>query len=126
MRKFLTLTTLCLLMVCSGCATQSAQQTAGTTLLAMHDLVLTSAETANALCAQKVIAPSDCMNIKAAYEKFRLAWPVVDDALLVYLKAPATDTAATTAFNVANTVFITDYSQMITLFTTTGVLKGVQ
>ena len=117
---------LCLLTVFNGCAGQSAQQTAGNTLLAMHDLVLTSATSANTLCEQKTISAADCAKIKKAYEDFRLSWPIVDDALIVYLKAPATDSNAATAFNVANSVFIQHYTDLISLFTTTGVLKGAK
>jgi hypothetical protein len=90
----------------------------------MHDAVKVSAETANDLCVRKVIPAEICAKIKVSYDKFRQAWPVVDDALVVYLKAPATDTAAATAFNVANTVFTQDYNEMILLFSTAGVLKG--
>lgn len=121
MKKTLLLLSLLALAGCAG--TQTPQQMAGTTLLAMHDLVAVSATTANTLCVQKTIPAADCAKIKIGYDAFRQAWPIVDDALLVYLKAPATDTASATAFNVANSVFITNYSNLITLFTTTGVLK---
>ena len=108
----------------SACAGQSAQVTTGKTLLAMHDLVAVSATTADALCDQKVIPTEPCGKIKTSYDSFRVAWPIVDDALIVYLKAPAGDTAAATSFNIANTIFIKNYTELMTLFTTTGVLKG--
>lgn len=122
MRKFLLIIPLILLL--SACAGQSAQVTTGKTLLAMHDLVKTSAEAANGLCVQKVIPADKCATIKVAYDDFRKAWPIVDDALVAYLKAPATDTAATTAFNAANATFTKDYADIMALLADTGVLKG--
>lgn len=124
MKKFLLILPLILLL--SGCAGQSTQVTTGKTLLAMHDLVKTSAESANTLCIQKVIPADKCATIKVCYDKFRLAWPVVDDALVIYLKAPATDTTATTAFNVANQTFTADYAEIMAIFADVGVLKGAK
>ena len=92
----------------------------------MHDLVKVSAETANALCIQKTIPSDKCAKIKVGYNLFRQAWPVVDDALIVYMKAPAGDTTAATAFNIANAVFIKDYTDLMAVFTTTGILKGAK
>ena len=93
-------------------------------MLAMHDLVKTSAETANSLCIQKIIPADKCAKIKTVYDKFRQSWVIADDALIAYLKAPANDTAAATAFAVANTLFTQDYAQLIVLLTDIGVLKG--
>ena len=123
MRKLLVLISLFALTALTACAGQTAQQTTGKTLLAMHDLVAMNAPVADKLCKTKVIAHDDCMTLKMSYDKFRAAWPIVDDALITYLKAPATDAAAATAFNVANTIFIKDYSEMMNLLTSTGVLK---
>ena len=123
---FLPLLALCLLTAFSGCAGQTAQQTTGNTLLAMHDVVKVSAETANTLCIQKVIPADKCATIKVCYDKFRMAWPIVDDAYSAYASAPATDTAATTAFNVANTVFTKDYTEIMAILADVGVLKGVK
>lgn len=106
-----------------GCANQTAQQTTGKTLIAMHDLVKVSAVTANTMCQAKVIASKPCADTKVGYDSFRLAWPIVNDALTVYLKAPDSDLAAATAFNVANSVFIKNYTDLMLLFTNTGVLK---
>ena len=107
----------------TACAGQTAQQTAAKTLLSMHDLVAISAQTTDALCKTKVIKAEDCAKVKVAYNDFRKAWPIVDDALLTYMKAPATDNAAATSFNIANTVFIQNYTALMDLFTSTGVLK---
>ena len=123
-KLFLLFPLLLLVFSLTGCAGQTAQQTTGKTLLAMHDLVAVSATTADALCKQKVIATDSCGKVKVSYDSFRVAWPIVDDALIVYLRAPATDAAAATTFNVANTIFIKNYTELMTLFTTTGVLKG--
>lgn len=123
MRKLILILPLALLAF-SGCANQTAQQTTGKTLLAMHDVVKVSAETANTLCIQKVIPADKCTTIKVCYDKFRQAWPIVDDAYIAYASAPATDTAATTAFNVANTVFTKDYTEIMALLADVGVLKG--
>ena len=114
------------LLACSlaSCAGQTAQQTTGNTLLAMHDVVKVSAETANTLCIQKVIPADQCATIKVCYDKFRQAWPIVDDAYIAYASAPATDAAATTAFNVANSVFTKDYTEIMALLAEVGVLKG--
>ena len=124
-KKFLTV--LCLiaaLSLLSNCAGQTAQQTTGTTMLAMHDLVKTSAESANALCIQKIIPADKCAKIKVVYDKFRQSWAVADDALIVYLKASPNDSAAATAFAIANTLFTQDYAQIIALLTDVGLLKG--
>jgi hypothetical protein len=126
MKRFLILPILLLSLALAGCAGQSAQITTGKSLLAMHDVVKVSAETANTLCIQKVIPADKCAQIKVCYDKFRQAWPIVDDALIAYLKAPATDTASTTAFNVANATFTKDYAEIMALLADVGVLKGVK
>ena len=107
----------------TACAGQTSQQTTGKTLLAMHDLVKVSAVAANDLCAQKVAPLELCGKIKIGYTAFQKSWPIVNDASVVYLKAPASDTGATVAFNIANTVFIKDYTELMALFATTGILK---
>lgn len=121
MKKLMFLGLLSLALV--ACAGKTPQQMSATTMLAMHDLVVTSATVADALCDQKVIPAADCAKIKIGYDDFRKAWPIADDALLVYLKAPATDSGAATAFNVANAIFLKNYAQLIDLFAATGVLK---
>jgi hypothetical protein len=125
MKKFLKLLILPLLILSLvACAGQSTQVTVGKSLLAMHDAVKVSAETANTLCVQKVIPADKCATIKVCYDKFRQAWPIVDDALVTYLKAPGSDTAATTAFNIASATFTKDYTEIMALLADVGVLKG--
>lgn len=117
------LLTFLLALSLTACAGQTAQQATGKALLGMHDVVKISAETANVLCIQHVIPAPECTKIKTGYDAFRVAWPIVDNALIVYLKAPATDTAAAVSFNVANAIFVKNYTEMMGLFATTGVLK---
>ena len=118
------LMSLILVFTLTACGATTAQQATGKSLLAMHDVVKISAETANVLCIQHVIPAPDCTKIKVGYDAFRVAWPIVDDALIVYLRAPATDTAAAVSFNVANSIFVKNYTELMGLFATTGVLKG--
>jgi len=108
----------------ASCASQTMQMTIGKALIATHDVGKSAGEALNALCVQKIIPPDPCINtIKPAYDKFRLAWPVVDDALLVYLDADPDDTAAMTAFQIAQKLFGDSYADLMALSIQFGIFK---
>jgi hypothetical protein len=90
----------------------------------MHDLIKTSAVAADSLCKQGTIKPADCATISTAYQKIQAAWPVVDDALIVYLKADPTDATAAANFQAAQSQFTVLYADMVNLLTKTGAIKG--
>lgn len=114
-----------IILVCSliGCSTTS-QITVGQTFIAMHDLVKTGAIAADSLCKTKTIPAADCASISKAYQKIQIVWPVVDDALIVYLKADPTDITATQNFQAAQAQWTATYSDMLNLLTKTGIIKG--
>jgi hypothetical protein len=109
-------------MLMAGCST-TAQVTVGDTFIAMHDLVKTGAIASDSLCKAKTIPAADCAAISKAYQKIQLVWPVVDDALIIYLKSDPTDALATQNFQAAQAQWSAAYSDMLTLLTKTGVIK---
>ena len=106
-----------------GCAGQTPQLTVGATLISMHDLGKTGAEASSALCVQKQLPSDLCKQLSDAYKAFQLSWPIIDDAWVVYAKAPITDTLATTTFNAAHAVYVQDYNGIMILLSKTGVIK---
>ncbi|OGU82651.1 MAG: hypothetical protein A2W11_06170 [Ignavibacteria bacterium RBG_16_35_7] len=105
-----------------GCTNQKA--TIAQTTLAMHDLVAIAAPVANDLCIKKVIKVETCAKLKASYDVFRKSWPIVDDALVVYLKSDLVGAEQT--FQAANAVFIKNYADILSILVETGALKGAK
>jgi hypothetical protein len=115
-----------LIFALSGCAGQSPQVTTGKTLIAMHDFVKAGAVATDALCGKGIIKPEPCAAIKVQYDKTRVVWPMVDDALVVYLKADPQDPVSLKTFQGVYAVFMQNYSELTTLFIQQGVVKEVQ
>jgi len=124
MKKLISIFPLLAFLFCSlaGCST-TAQVTVGDTFIAMHDLVKTGAIASDSLCKAKTIPAADCAAISKAYQKIQLVWPLVDDALIVYLKSDPSDALATQNFQAAQAQWSAAYSDMLTLLTKTGVIK---
>ena len=113
-----------LVFVLAGCASQTAQIDTGKAFIAMHDSGESVGEALNALCVQKIIPPDPCLNtIKPAYDKFRLAWPVLDDALMVYLNADPNDLVSLATFQEAQKVFNADFAAIMDLGVQFGIFK---
>jgi len=113
-----------LVFVLAGCAGQTTQITIGKALIATHDVGKSAGEALNALCVQKIIPPDPCINtIKPAYDKFRLAWPVLDDALMVYLNADPNDLVSLATFQEAQKVFNADFAAIMDLGVQFGIFK---
>ena len=108
----------------AGCAAgQTPVQTVGSTLMSMHDTLKLGAEASSSLCDKKALPDDLCGDLFTAYKVVQKTWPIVDDAWLVYAKAPATDTLATTTFNAANAVWTKDSAALTALLAQAGVLK---
>ncbi len=123
MKRFLILPLLLLSLVLVGCAGQTPVQTVGSALMSTHDTLKLGAEAASAQCVAKTIPDAVCKDLLVAYKVFQKSWPIVDDAWLVYAKAPATDSVATTTFNAAYAVWSKDSTALTVLLAQTGVLK---
>ena len=123
MKKFLILPLLFLSLALTGCAGQTPVQTVGGTIMSTHDTLKLGAEASSALCDKKALPDSLCKSLLVAYKDFQKAWPPINDAWLVYAKAPATDTLATTTFNAAYAVWSKDSAALTALLAQTGVLK---
>ena len=121
MKKFLILPLLAISLV--ACAGQTPVQTLGSTLMSTHDTLKLGAEASSALCVKKQLPDTLCKDLSVAYKIFQKSWPAVADAWLVYAKAPATDTLATTTFNAAYAVWTKDSANLTALLAQTGVLK---
>ena len=121
MKKLLLLPILLLSLV--ACAGQTTVQTIGSTLISTHDALKLGAEAASAQCVAKTLPATLCKDLSVAYKVFQKSWPAADDAWLVYAKAPATDTLATTTFNAAYAVWSKDSVALTALLAQTGVLK---
>lgn len=118
-----------ILLMCVLCCVLSAcavdqKITISKTTLAMHDLVAIAAPIANDLCIKKVIKTETCAKLKTSYDVFRKSWPIVDDALVVYLKSDLVSAEQT--FQAANAVFIKNYTNVLSILVETGTLKGVK
>lgn len=118
-----------ILLMCILCCTLSScavdqKVTISKTTLAMHDLVAIAAPVASDLCVKKTIPTETCVKLKASYDVFRKSWPVVDDALVVYLKSDLVSTEQT--FQAANAVFIKNYADILSILIETGALKGAK
>lgn len=113
------------IICCVLCACAIDQKvTISQTTLAMHDLIAIAAPVANDLCIKKTIPAETCVKIKASYNIFKKSWPVVDDALVVYLKSDLV--LAEQTFQAANAVFIKNYADILSILVETGALKGVK
>ena len=121
LRKLFPLLAALALMGFSGCA--GPIQTIGDTLISGHDLVKLGAEAASAQCVAKTLPNDLCAKLNTSYKVFQAVWPPVDQAWLVYAKAPATDSLAATTFNAAFAVYNKDYTEILQLLTLAGVVK---
>lgn len=111
------------ILLLTGCGANQ-QVTIAKTTLAMHDLVAIAAPVANDLCVKKVVKVETCVKLKTSYDVFKKSWPIVDDALVVYLKTDLVSAEQT--FQAANALFIKNYADVLSILVETGALKGVK
>jgi hypothetical protein len=115
---------LCIMgMALAGCGVNQ-QTTIAKTTLAMHDLVAIAAPAANELCVKRIPKAETCAKLKVSYDVFRKSWPIVDDALVVYLKSNTVSAEET--FQAANALFIKNYADVLSILVETGALKGAK
>lgn len=115
------------LLIMTGCAGSTVKSNTANTLLAMHDTVKVLAVGADDMC-DKAIPPLDnvetCVKIKKTYNNIRVAYPIVNDALVVYLKSD--DKTAMQNFLTANALFVKDYQDILSMFIQYGVIKDIE
>ena len=106
----------------TACATNT-QTTTARAVLTIHDSVKTTAEAADVACKNQIIPPEDCAKIKVVYDKFRVSWPLVDDAMVLYLQSGSMQTQQ--KFEAAYGLFMQDYAEIFGLMLQFGVIKAV-